>query len=319
MVGEAPERVVRMSSKRVLVTGLSHLLGRPPGAGARARPRDRDRHRRRPPAAEGRAGAHRVGRGRRQPFADPPHRAGGRDRHRRRHAAGRRLGRDLAAPRTREQRDRDDERAGRVQRARQLRQEGRLQVQRALLRLRAGRPGVLHRGHAPPAPAADAPWSATSSRPRRRSSDFADKNPDMTVTVLRFANGLGPQLNTSHMRYLALPVVPTILGFDPRYQFIHSDDMAGVLEHAVRHDLDGIYNAGADGVLALTEVDRPARQAVGAAAAAVGHRPGGRRAAPRGPRRSRRRCCSSCASAARSTTASSRPPATATRSRRARR
>jgi UDP-glucose 4-epimerase len=85
-------------------------------------------------------------------------------------------------------------------------------------------------------------------------SDFADKNPDMTVTVLRFANGLGPQLNTSHMRYLALPVVPTILGFDPRYQFIHSDDMAGVLEHAVRHDLDGIYNAGADGVLALTEV-----------------------------------------------------------------
>ena len=76
----------------------------------------------------------------------------------------------------------------------------------------------------------------------------------MTVTVLRFANGLGPQLNTSHMRYLALPVVPTILGFDPRYQFIHSDDMAGVLEHAVRHDLDGIYNAGADGVLALTEV-----------------------------------------------------------------
>jgi UDP-glucose 4-epimerase len=56
------------------------------------------------------------------------------------------------------------------------------------------------------------------------------------------------------MRYLALPVVPTILGFDPRYQFIHSDDMAAVLEHAVRHDLDGVYNAAADGVLALTEV-----------------------------------------------------------------
>jgi UDP-glucose 4-epimerase len=84
--------------------------------------------------------------------------------------------------------------------------------------------------------------------------DFADKNPEMTVTVLRFANGLGPSLNTSHMRYLALPVVPTILGFDPRYQFIHSDDMAGVLEHAVRNELDGVYNAAADGVLALTEV-----------------------------------------------------------------
>jgi UDP-glucose 4-epimerase len=30
--------------------------------------------------------------------------------------------------------------------------------------------------------------------------------------------------------------------------------MAGVLEHAVHNDLDGIYNAGADGVLALSEV-----------------------------------------------------------------
>lgn len=85
-------------------------------------------------------------------------------------------------------------------------------------------------------------------------SEFADTNPDMTVTVLRFANGLGPHLNSSHMRYFALPIIPTILGFDPRYQIIHSDDMAGVLEHAVRHDLHGIYNAGADGVLALSEV-----------------------------------------------------------------
>jgi UDP-glucose 4-epimerase len=72
--------------------------------------------------------------------------------------------------------------------------------------------------------------------------------------VLRFANGLGPQLNTSHMRYLALPAIPTILGFDPRYQFIHADDLAGVLEHAIRNDLPGVYNAGADGVLALSEV-----------------------------------------------------------------
>jgi UDP-glucose 4-epimerase len=84
--------------------------------------------------------------------------------------------------------------------------------------------------------------------------EFRDKHPEITVTVLRFANGLGPNLNTSHMRYLALPVIPTILGFDPRYQFIHSDDIASVLEHAVRQDLDGIYNAAADGVLALTEV-----------------------------------------------------------------
>ncbi len=84
--------------------------------------------------------------------------------------------------------------------------------------------------------------------------DFAERNPDTVVTTLRFANGLGPAQRTSYMRYLDLPAIPTILGFDPRHQFLHEDDIAGVLEHAVRHDLDGIYNAAADGVLVLSEV-----------------------------------------------------------------
>jgi UDP-glucose 4-epimerase len=83
---------------------------------------------------------------------------------------------------------------------------------------------------------------------------FKDRNPDTTVTVLRFANGLGPAVRTSLTRLFNLPAVPTILGFDPRMQFVHEDDIAGVLEHAVRHDLDGIYNAAADGVLALSEI-----------------------------------------------------------------
>jgi UDP-glucose 4-epimerase len=83
---------------------------------------------------------------------------------------------------------------------------------------------------------------------------FADRNRETTVCVLRFANGLGPDLRTSHTALLALPAVPSILGFDPRYQFIHEDDIHGVLEHATRHDLPGVYNAAGDGVLALSEV-----------------------------------------------------------------
>ena len=84
--------------------------------------------------------------------------------------------------------------------------------------------------------------------------EFAERNPDTTVTVLRFANGLGPAVRTSYTRLLGLPAVPSILGFDPRHQFLHEDDVAGVLDHAVRHDLDGIYNAAADGVLVLSEI-----------------------------------------------------------------
>jgi UDP-glucose 4-epimerase len=83
---------------------------------------------------------------------------------------------------------------------------------------------------------------------------FAERNRDVTVTVLRFANGLGPDIRTSHSAALSLPAVPSILGFDPRYQFIHEDDIAGVLEHAAMHELPGIYNAAGDGVLVLSEV-----------------------------------------------------------------
>ncbi len=83
---------------------------------------------------------------------------------------------------------------------------------------------------------------------------FNDRNAGVTVTVLRFVNGLGPDLATSHSALLSLPAVPSILGFDPRYQFIAADDISGVLEHATRHDLPGVYNAAGDGVLALSEV-----------------------------------------------------------------
>jgi UDP-glucose 4-epimerase len=84
--------------------------------------------------------------------------------------------------------------------------------------------------------------------------EFGARNPDTSVTVLRVANGIGGDLRSSHLALLGLPVVPSVFGFDPRCQFIHEDDIVGVLGHAVRNDIPGVYNAAADGVLALSEV-----------------------------------------------------------------
>src|SRR3954449_13531012 len=83
---------------------------------------------------------------------------------------------------------------------------------------------------------------------------FAQRNRDVTVTVLRVTNGLGPGLQTSHIALFSLPGIPSILGFDPRYQLIHEDDIVRVLEHAVREDLPGTYNVAAAGFLALSEI-----------------------------------------------------------------
>lgn len=85
-------------------------------------------------------------------------------------------------------------------------------------------------------------------------TDFAEKRDDVTVTILRFANVLGPDVDTSHIRMFSLPVVPMVLGFDPRYQFVHEDDVVHALEHAAFNDLPGVHNVAADGVLALSEV-----------------------------------------------------------------
>jgi UDP-glucose 4-epimerase len=84
--------------------------------------------------------------------------------------------------------------------------------------------------------------------------DFAEKNPMVDVTVLRFANVLGPDVRTSHVDLFERPAIPMILGFDPRYQFVHEDDVVHALEHAVQHEVPGVFNVAGDGVLALSEV-----------------------------------------------------------------
>ncbi len=85
-------------------------------------------------------------------------------------------------------------------------------------------------------------------------SAFAAQNRRITVTVVRCASEIGAEPPGAQAGLLARPFVPGMLGFDPRCQFIHDDDVIGVLSHTARHELPGTYNAAADGVLALSEV-----------------------------------------------------------------
>jgi UDP-glucose 4-epimerase len=94
-------------------------------------------------------------------------------------------------------------------------------------------------------------------------AEFADKQPETTVTVLRCANVLGPDVDTGFTRMFSLPVVPMMLGFDPRLQFVHEDDVVHALEHAAITETPGTYNVAADGVLALSEaIDLLGKRAV---------------------------------------------------------
>lgn len=87
---------------------------------------------------------------------------------------------------------------------------------------------------------------------------FARRRPDVDVTVLRFANFIGPRIETVLTRYFALPVVPTVLGYDARVQLLHEEDALAVLHRAATENLPGAFNVAADGVLMLSQAIRRA-------------------------------------------------------------
>jgi UDP-glucose 4-epimerase len=90
---------------------------------------------------------------------------------------------------------------------------------------------------------------------------FSRRRPDVAVTALRFANFIGPGLDSPLTRYLALPVVPTVLGFDPRLQFLHTDDALEVLRLATVGGHHGTFNVAGEGILLLSQMIRRAGRA----------------------------------------------------------
>ncbi|MGZ4683261.1 MAG: NAD-dependent epimerase/dehydratase family protein [Acidimicrobiales bacterium] len=84
--------------------------------------------------------------------------------------------------------------------------------------------------------------------------DFAEDNPHVNVSMLRFANVLGPDIVTPISRALELPLVPSIFGFDPRFQFVHEEDVVRSILFVLDRHLPGIYNVAGDGLLPWSEV-----------------------------------------------------------------
>lgn len=83
---------------------------------------------------------------------------------------------------------------------------------------------------------------------------FRQQQPTMTVTTLRFANIVGPTAVTPLTHLLQGKIAPILLGFDPMLQVIHEDDVVEALAYAVLHDVPGVYNVAADGLMPLTRM-----------------------------------------------------------------
>jgi UDP-glucose 4-epimerase len=84
--------------------------------------------------------------------------------------------------------------------------------------------------------------------------------PRLPFTVLRFAPILGTSVGNPISRFLRLPVVPTMLGSDPRLQLVSEEDALQALEHALDQPTEGTFNVAADGQMYLSRILRLGRR-----------------------------------------------------------
>jgi UDP-glucose 4-epimerase len=89
-------------------------------------------------------------------------------------------------------------------------------------------------------------------------TSLARRRDDLELTTLRFANFVGGVEDSALSGYFSLPVVPSVLGFDPRLQFCHASDAVAAVDLAVRDPHPGLYNVAGPGTVYLSQAIRQA-------------------------------------------------------------
>lgn len=84
--------------------------------------------------------------------------------------------------------------------------------------------------------------------------------PEVDTAVLRLVYTLGNGPQGTLANFLSGRRVPTILGFDPLFQFMHEEDAASAIVLALERRLRGVYNVAGPQPLPLSEVIRITRR-----------------------------------------------------------
>lgn len=79
--------------------------------------------------------------------------------------------------------------------------------------------------------------------------DVARRHTDISVSILRLQQLIGPGVRGPLSALISNPLVPTPIGFDPPIQFLHVDDAASAAAFATIHELAGVYNVASSGMI----------------------------------------------------------------------
>ncbi len=116
-------------------------------------------------------------------------------------------------------------------------------------------PNFLSEKHALRAPRNE-PFFADKMEAEQEALRFGQPGSGRIATILRTAPIVGPTIENFITRYLRRRLVPTVLGFDPLWQFVHEADAVAAFRLAVIRDVPGVLNITGRGVLPLQTVIR---------------------------------------------------------------
>lgn len=82
--------------------------------------------------------------------------------------------------------------------------------------------------------------------------------PELRTCVLRLVYTLGPSRRGTLARFVSGPRVPTLLGYDPLFQFMHDEDAVTAIAAALNKQLRGVFNVAGPQPLPLSVLIRRA-------------------------------------------------------------
>lgn len=118
-------------------------------------------------------------------------------------------------------------------------------------------PALFTEGMAPKHPPTSG-WAKDSVEVEGYVRGFGRRRSDVEVAILRLANFIGPRIQTAMTAYFSLPVVPTVMGYDARLQFVHEDDGIEALRLAAVGQSTGVYNIAGEGIITVSQAVRRA-------------------------------------------------------------
>ncbi|MBI3723429.1 NAD-dependent epimerase/dehydratase family protein [bacterium] len=122
-------------------------------------------------------------------------------------------------------------------------------------------PEVLWEG-APLRAAPDFPYAHDKVRVEDLCYEFAKKNPDVCLQIVRPCVIIGPNVSNFISRLLDKTFFFGAIGYDPPVQFIHEDDAARAIFRLLKSRKVGVFNLAGDGALTMGRVAELAHRTV---------------------------------------------------------